>query len=59
MAKQKVTLQATLPNGSFYWVSEVDATSEEEAVVAAEHLFLAEMEKIEDWEFTDFDVSPA
>ena len=59
MAKQKVTLQATLPHGIFYWVTEVEAGSEEEAVVAAENLFLAEMEKIEDWEFTDFEVAPA
>jgi len=59
MAKQKVTLQANLPHGIFYWVTEVDAVSEEEAVVAAEHLFLAEMDKIEDWEFTDYEVTPA
>ena len=59
MARQKVTLQAALPHGTFYWVTEVDADTEEEAVVAAENLFLAEMERIEDWAFTDFDVSPA
>jgi len=56
MAKKKVTLQATLPHGNFYWVTNVEAASEEEAVVAAENLFLAEMEKIDEWEFTDFDV---
>jgi hypothetical protein len=56
MAKQKVTLQAALPHGTFYWVTNVDANSEEEAVVAAENLFLAEMEKIDEWEFTDYDV---
>jgi len=56
MAKQKVTLQASLPHGTFYWVTNVDANSEEEAVVAAENLFLAEMEKIDEWEFTDYDV---
>jgi hypothetical protein len=59
MAKQKVTLQANLPHGIFYWVTEVEASSEEEAVVAAENLFLTEMENIEDWEFTDFEVAPA
>ena len=59
MAKQKVTLKAPLPHGVFYWVTDVEADSEEEAVVAAENLFLAEMEKIEDWEFTDFEVGPA
>lgn len=59
MARQKVTLKASLPHGEFYWVTEVDASSEEEAVVAAENLFLAEMENIDEWEFTDFDVSDA
>ena len=56
MARQKVTLQAQLKRGTFYWVAEVDATSEEEAVVAAENLFLAELEKADEWEFSDFDV---
>lgn len=56
MAHRKVTLKTTLPHGEFYWVTNVDANSEEEAVVAAENLFLAEIERIEDWEFTDFDV---
>lgn len=57
MARKKVTLKATLNRGEFYWVTEVDADSEEEAVVAAENLFLSEMDRIEEWEFTDFDVS--
>lgn len=56
MARKQVTLKATLPHGEFYWVTHVDAGSEEEAVVAAENLFLAEIERIEDWEFTDFEV---
>ena len=57
MARKKVTLKATLGRGEFYWVTEVDADSEEEAVVAAENLFLAEMDRIEEWEFTDFDIA--
>lgn len=57
MARKRVTLKATLKRGEFYWVTEVDADSEEEAVVAAENLFLSEMDRIEEWEFTDFDVS--
>jgi hypothetical protein len=57
MAKKTVTLKATLSRGEFYWVTEVDANSEEEAVVAAENLFLAEMDRIDEWEFTDFDVN--
>lgn len=57
MARKNVTLKAKLGRGEFYWVTEVEANSEEEAVVAAENLFLAEMERIDEWEFTDFDVS--
>ncbi len=57
MARKRVTLKATLKRGEFYWVTEVDAESEEEAVVAAENLFLSEMDRIDEWEFTDFDVS--
>ncbi len=57
MARKTVTLKASLPHGTFYWVTDVEATSEEEAVVAAENLFLNEMERIDEWEFTDFDVS--
>ena len=56
MAKKKVTLQAELQKGTFYWVTEVNADTEEEAVVAAENLFLAEMERAKDWEFTDYNV---
>lgn len=56
MAKLKVTLKAEMPHGDFYWVTEVNADSEEEAVVAAENLFLSEMEKAGDWEFTDYQV---
>lgn len=59
MARQRVTLQANLPHGTFYWVTEVNAGTEEEAVVAAENLFLAEMENIDEWEFTDFEVTDA
>lgn len=59
MARKKVTLQAGLPHGTFYWVTEVEADSEEEAVVAAENLFLAEMERIDEWAFNDFNVEDA
>lgn len=57
MARKRVTLKASLERGEFYWVTDVDANTEEEAVVAAENLFLAEMDRIEEWEFTDFDVA--
>lgn len=55
--RKKVTLQANLRRGTFYWVTTVDADSEEEAIVAAENLFSAEMERADEWEFNDFDVS--
>ncbi|WCL54993.1 MULTISPECIES: hypothetical protein [Kordiimonadales] len=58
MAKMKVTLQAELKRGTFYWVTTVEADSEEEALVAAENLFSAEMETASEWEFSDYDVEP-
>lgn len=56
MAKMKVTLKSEMGRGEFYWVTEVNADSEEEAVVMAENLFAAEMDKNKDWEFNDYDV---
>jgi len=55
MARYKVTLKAELKRGSFYWVATVNADSEEEAEIAAEHLFMAEMENTADWHFSDSD----
>ena len=59
MARYKVTLQAQLGRGTFYWVADVKADSEEEAVVSAENLFLAELDKGQDWAFEDFEIEPA
>lgn len=56
MASYKVTLKADLKRGSFYWVSTVDANSEEEAITAAEHLFMAEVENSADWSFSDSNI---
>ena len=56
MATFKVTLKADLKRGSFYWVSTVEAGSEEEAMTASEHLFMAEIENSSDWTFSDSDV---
>ena len=58
MARMKVTMKAELPNGEFYWVTNVEADSEEEALVAAENLFISEMEKKRSWEFDSFEVTP-
>lgn len=57
MASKRVTLKSTMGRGEFYWVADVEADSEEEAIVAAENLFLAEMERVVEWEFSDFDVA--
>jgi len=57
VARKRVTLKAELGHGTFYWVADVTADSEDEAVIAAENLFASEMEKIQEWEFNDFDVS--
>ena len=54
--KYNVTLKATLSHGAFYWVTQVEALSEEEAVVAAENLFEAQMAQAKDWAFDDYDV---
>ena len=56
MAKMHVTLKSEFKFGEFYWVTTVEADSEEEAVVAAENLFMAEMERSKDWEFSDYNV---
>ena len=48
-----------MPNGTFFWVTEVEADTEEEAVVAAEELFLSEIEDCAEWHFSEFEVKPA
>ncbi len=57
--KYHVTLRVNLGKGTLYWVTDTEANSEEEAVVAAEHLFESQMEESNDWSFTDFDVENA
>ena len=54
--KYKVTLKASLKRGEFYWVTTVNAASEDEAIVAAEHLFEAQMDANQEWAFDDFNV---
>lgn len=56
MASYKVTLKADLKRGVFYWVTTVEANSEEEAMISAEHLFMAEIENANDWTFSDSDI---
>lgn len=59
MAQMTVTLKAEMKRGCFYWVATVEADGNEEAVVAAEHLFQEEMEKAGEWSFDDFEITPA
>jgi len=53
-----VTLKAVLSRGSFYWVCDVTAASEDEAITAAEHLFMAEVGEAADWTFGEFNAEP-
>ncbi len=55
MSSYKITLKSNLKHGTFYWVSTVTADSEEEAVTAAEHLFLEQINKAGEWDFSDYD----
>jgi len=59
MSRYHVTLMARLKRGTFYWTCDVTADSEEEAVVAAENLFEAEMAGARDWQFDEFQAEPA
>jgi hypothetical protein len=54
--KYRVTLKSDVSRGTFYWVCEVSANSEDEALVAAQHLFDAQTEASEEWVFSDYDV---
>ncbi len=56
--KYEVTLRTNLKRGSFYWVTVVEADSEEAAAQAAEHLFEEQMDSGEEWSFEDFSAEP-
>ena len=56
--KYRVTLKAPLKRGTLYWVADVEADGEDEAIVAAEHRFEAQMEAPEEWSFDEYDVEP-
>ena len=55
MSAYKVTLKSDLKLGTFYWVSTVNAASEEEAATAVEHLFLEQIGNNIEWDFSDYD----
>jgi hypothetical protein len=56
VAKYHVTLQAELSRGVLYWVSDVTAGDEDDALRQAEAIFLKELETPEEWSFTAGDV---
>ena len=55
MSAYKVTLKSDLKLGTFYWVSTVNADSEEEALTVAEHLFLEQISNNTEWDFSDYE----
>lgn len=55
MSVYKVTLKCEVKLGDFYWVTEVKAESEDEAINTAENLFLAQLKSTDEWDFTDYD----
>ncbi len=56
--KLKVTLRAELGAGTLYWVTDIDSDSDEEAVAAAEALFLETIDSGTAWAFRDYDIAP-
>ncbi len=58
MAKYHVTLKANLSDGALYWVTDVNAATEDAAMTEAETLFARQMETAAEWSFSEADVEP-
>lgn len=56
--KYHVTLKSELSRGQFYWVTDVECDSEEDAISKAEQLFAQQIESNESWQFEEFEVIP-
>ncbi len=56
MTAFSVTLKSEVKLGTFYWVVNVNADSEDEAINTAENLFLEQLNSSDEWDFTDYDV---
>jgi len=56
MAKYHVTLKANLSDGELYWVADVAAGNEDDAMAAAEALFARQLESAAEWSFAEADV---
>ncbi len=54
MPNYQITLRANLKRGTFYWIADVEANNEEDAALAAEHLFEDQMDSGEEWSFDDY-----
>ena len=55
MFTYKITLKSDLNHGTFYWVTNINAQCEEEAVTAAEHLFLEQIGASNQWDISDYE----
>ncbi|MDE0727578.1 MAG: hypothetical protein OSB82_14060 [Alphaproteobacteria bacterium] len=58
MAKFHVTLKASLSDGEFYWVADVQAENEDAAMAVAEARFTRQLENAAKWSFSEADVEP-
>jgi len=58
MAKFHVTLKANLSDGELYWVSDVQADTEDAAMAVAEEHFTRQLDKAAEWSFSEADVEP-
>ena len=56
MPAYHVTLKSDLQRGSLYWVCDVTAKNEDEALAIAEEEFFLELDDPSEWSFTDANV---
>lgn len=56
MRKFHVTLKSTLKTGELYWVSDIAAADEDDAMRKAEAAFMVELENPGEWSFSEADV---
>lgn len=56
MAKFHVTVRANLGTGTLYWVTDVSSGNEDNALKKAVESFEKEMDTVEEWNFSDYEV---
>ena len=60
MPSYHVTLKAILTRGTLYWVTDIEAADEDEALGLAEELFLDELDDPKGgWRFDETNVEPS